>query len=171
MRSMTGFGRTQFNFQTSVITIEVTSINKRNFEVLLHGPREWHSFEIPASKVVSKKIERGRIRINVSIAQNDITSTKAIDLSVVEEDVKSLQSVMQRLGLDSKVCSNTIIELYKIRQSEISELPPLAEISTLLENQLVKAIDNLLTMKLTEGEKFYEDMSNRLTRLDKITCA
>ena len=122
MRSMTGFGRTQFNFQTSVITIEVTSINKRNFEVLLHGPREWHSFEIPASKVVSKKIERGRIRINVSIAQNDITSTKAIDLSVVEEDVKSLQSVMQRLGLDSKVCSNTIIELYKIRRSEIPSI-------------------------------------------------
>ena len=64
--------------------------------------------------------DRGRrIRINVSIAQNDILN-KAIDLSVVEEDVKSLQSVMQRLGLDSKVCSNTIIELYKIRRSEIS---------------------------------------------------
>jgi uncharacterized protein YicC (UPF0701 family) len=53
---MTGFGRASIQIDSLSVSIELSSVNKRNIEVVLQGPREWQTFEIQASKIISEKL-------------------------------------------------------------------------------------------------------------------
>jgi uncharacterized protein (TIGR00255 family) len=120
---MTGFGRASIQIDSLSVSIELSSVNKRNIELVLQGPREWQTFEIQASKIISEKIERGRVRVSISAQSSDSQSNQSIDFSTVENDAKSLLSTMEKLGQEAKVSTLSIIELYKIKQLQDTSLP------------------------------------------------
>ena len=165
MRSMTGFGRASIQIDSLSVSIELSSVNKRNIEVVLQGPREWQTFEIQASKIISEKIERGRVRVSISAQSSDSQSNQSIDFSTVENDAKSLLSTMEKLGQEAKVSTLSIIELYKIKQLQDTSLPSFDAVSTHLQKAIKDALDELIEMKKTEGEKLLEDMTGRVSLL------
>ena len=45
MNSMTGYGRAKVELPVHLVSIEISSVNKRNLEVVFAGPKEWQTFE------------------------------------------------------------------------------------------------------------------------------
>ncbi|HAD21348.1 MAG: YicC family protein [Opitutae bacterium] len=169
MRSMTGFGRAIIQIDSLSVSIELSSVNKRNIEVVLQGPREWQIFEIQASKIISEEIERGRVRISISAQISDIQSNQSIDFSSVEKDATSLLSTMVKLGQEEKISPTSIIELYKIKQLQDTSLPSFDTVTTDLQKAMKDALHELIEMKKTEGAKLLEDMTDRVSSLRKYS--
>ena len=169
MRSMTGFGRAIIQIDSLSVSIELSSVNKRNIEVVLQGPREWQIFEIQASKIISEEIERGRVRISISAQNSDSHSNQSIDFSTVEKDAKSLLSTMGKLGQEEKISTFSIIELYKIKQLQDTSLPSFDTVSTDLQQAMKDALHELIEMKKIEGAKLLEDMTDRVSSLRKYS--
>lgn len=169
MRSMTGFGRAIIQIDSLSVSIELSSVNKRNIEVVLQGPREWQIFEIQASKIISEEIERGRVRISISAQNSDIQSNQSIDFSSVEKDATSLLSSMVKLGQEAKINTLSIIELYKIKQLQDTSLPSFDTVSTDLQQAMKDALHELIEMKKIEGAKLLEDMTDRVSSLRKYS--
>ena len=166
---MTGFGRAIIQIDSLSVSIELSSVNKRNIEVVLQGPREWQIFEIQASKIISEEIERGRVRISISAQNSDIQSNQSIDFSSVEKDATSLLSSMVKLGQEAKINTLSIIELYKIKQLQDTSLPSFDTVSTDLQQAMKDALNELIEMKKTEGAKLLEDMTDRVSSLRKYS--
>ena len=169
MRSMTGFGRARIQIDSLSVSIELSSVNKRNIEVVLQGPREWQTFEIQASKIVSEEIERGRVRVSISAQNSDSYSNQSIDFSTVEKDAKSLLSTMEKLGQEEKISTFSIIELYKIKQLQDTSLPSFDTVTTDLQKAMKDALHELIEMKKIEGAKLLEDMTDRVNTLRKYS--
>lgn len=169
MRSMTGFGRAIIQIDSLSVSIELSSVNKRNIEVVLQGPREWQIFEIQASKIISEEIERGRVRISISAQNSDIQSNQSIDFSSVEKDATSLLSTMVKLDQEAKISPISIIELYKIKQLQDTSLPSFDTVTTDLQKAMKDALHELIEMKKTEGAKLLEDMTDRVSSLRKYS--
>ncbi len=169
MRSMTGFGRASIQLDSLSVSIELSSVNKRNIEVVLQGPREWQTFEIQASKIISEEIERGRVRVSISAQNSDSYSNQSIDFSTVENDAKSLLSTMEKLGQEEKISTLSIIELYKIKQLQDTSLPSFDTVTTDLQKAMKEALHALIEMKKIEGAKLLEDMTDRVSSLRKYS--
>lgn len=169
MRSMTGFGRASIQLDSLSVSIELSSVNKRNIEVVLQGPREWQTFEIQASKIISEEIERGRVRVSISAQNSDSYSNQSIDFSKVENDAKSLLSTMEKLGQEEKISTLSIIELYKIKQLQDTSLPSFDTVTTDLQKAMKEALHELIEMKKIEGAKLLEDMTDRVSSLRKYS--
>jgi len=169
MRSMTGFGRARIQIDSLSVSIELSSVNKRNIEVVLQGPREWQTFEIQASKIISEEIERGRVKVSISAQNSDSYSNQSIDFSTVEKDAKSLLSTMGKLGQEEKISTFSIIELYKIKQLQDTSLPSFDTVTTDLQKAMKDALHELIEMKKIEGAKLLEDMTDRVNTLRKYS--
>ena len=166
---MTGFGRASIQIDSLSVSIELSSVNKRNIEVVLQGPREWQTFEIQASKIISEEIERGRVKVSISAQNSDSHSNQSIDFSTVEKDAKSLLSTMEKLGQEEKISTFSIIELYKIKQLQDTSLPSFDTVTTDLQKAMKDALHELIEMKKIEGAKLLEDMTDRVNTLRKYS--
>ena len=168
MRSMTGFGRAQIQFQNDIITLEVASVNKRNLEVLLSSPKEWQAFEIHASQKVKSKIYRGRIRISVSIEQQSGKTSSLFNKDQLGSDFSEFKKLLQEYGTSIEIKGETILELLKLRNSNDSHAIPITEVDEILDGLLSDALEKLLEMKNQEGNSLRKDMSERVSLISKL---
>ena len=168
MRSMTGFGRAQIQFQNDIITLEVASVNKRNLEVLLSSPKEWQAFEIHASQKVKSKIYRGRIRISVSIEQQSGKTSSLFNKDQLSSDFSEFKKLLQEYGTSIEIKGETILELLKLRNSNDSHAIPITEVNEILDGLLSDALEKLLEMKNQEGNALRKDMSERVSLIAKL---
>lgn len=168
MRSMTGFGRAQIQFQNDIITLEVASVNKRNLEVLLSSPKEWQAFEIHASQKVKSKIYRGRIRISVSIEQQSGKASSLFNKDQLGSDFSELKKLLQEYGTTIEIKGETIFELLKLRNSNDSHAIPITEVDEILDGLLSDALEKLLEMKNQEGNSLRKDMSERVSLISRL---
>ena len=168
MRSMTGFGRAQIQFQNDIITLELASVNKRNLEVLLSSPKEWQAFEIHASQKVKSKIYRGRIRISVSIEQQSGKASSLFNKDQLGSDFSELKKLLQEYGTSIEIKGETILELLKLRNSNDSHAIPITEVDEILDGLLSDALEKLLEMKNQEGNSLRKDMSERVSLISRL---
>ena len=168
MRSMTGFGRAQIQFQNDIITLEVASVNKRNLEVLLSSPKEWQAFEIHASQKVKSKIYRGRIRISASIEQQSGKTSSLFNKDQLGSDFSEFKKLLQEYGTSIEIKGETILELLKLRNSNDSHAIPITEVDEILDGLLSDALEKLLEMKNQEGNALRKDMSGRVSQIAKL---
>ena len=168
MRSMTGFGRAQIQFQNDIITLELASVNKRNLEVLLSSPKEWQAFEIHASQKVKSKIYRGRIRISVSIEQQSGKTSSLFNKDQLGSDFSEFKKLLQEYGTSIEIKGETILELLKLRNSNDSLAIPITEVDEILDGLLSDALEKLLEMKNQEGNALRKDMSERVSLISRL---
>lgn len=168
MRSMTGFGRAQIQFQNDIITLELASVNKRNLEVLLSSPKEWQAFEIHASQKVKSKIYRGRIRISVSIEQQSGKTSSLFNKDQLGSDFSEFKKLLQEYGTSIEIKGETILELLKLRNSNDSHAIPITKVDEILDGLLSDALEKLLEMKNQEGNALRKDMSGRVSQIAKL---
>ena len=168
MRSMTGFGRAQIQFQNDIITLELASVNKRNLEVLLSSPKEWQAFEIHASQKVKSKIYRGRIRISVSIEQQSGKTSSLFNKDQLDSDFSEFKKLLQEYGTSIEIKGETILELLKLRNSNDSHAIPITKVDEILDGLLSDALEKLLEMKNQEGNALRKDMSERVSLISRL---
>ena len=168
MRSMTGFGRAQTQFLNDIITLELASVNKRNLEVLLSGPKEWQAFEIHASQKVKSKIFRGRIRISVSIEQQSDKTSSLFNKDQLGSDFSEFKKLLQEYGTSIEIKGETILELLKLRNFNDSHAVPFTEVDEILDGLLSDALEKLLEMKDQEGNALRKDMSERVSLISRL---
>ena len=169
MKSMTGYGRAHAPFNAHTISLEIASVNKRNLEVVLSGPREWQSFEIHSNKRVSSKIDRGRIRISISVESPSYDAQTFNEKNFITDDVKNFKSLLENLELDTNLTPTDIINLLKLRNSKESISFNIEEIFELLDSILSDALNQMLEMKEQEGLALKNDIVKRTSKIGKLT--
>jgi uncharacterized protein (TIGR00255 family) len=67
IRSMTGFGRADVTTDVCTIGVEVRSVNHRHLDLALRLPRSLASLEPRVRRMLSQRLERGRIDLSVQL--------------------------------------------------------------------------------------------------------
>ena len=99
MNSMTGFGRATLGLTNHLVTLEVFSVNKKGLEIVFSAPKEWQAFERQANSFLREAVERGRIRISISVEQSiiDENAQGLFDKDLMESDLNELKSFWRRV--------------------------------------------------------------------------
>ena len=169
MKSMTGYGRSALNLPSHLISIEVSSVNKRGLEVVFSSPKEWQAFEQTSMAFLRKSLERGRIRVTVSAEQarshdNDVALFNESDL---ENDLNHLKKFLEGRGYPWQVSPELVLQLSQLRKREAG-LPLLKEILPQLEECLREATEQMILMREKEGGSIFADLSERTKLLEEM---
>ncbi len=173
MKSMTGFGRATHTTDTWIASVEASSINRKQIEIVTNLPKHLTPLESNIRQTTSPHISRGRIQINVKLETPENTSTPSARINTnlaksFEAAFSQLSSLLNRPILPSAADfarQPGIIELTEPDQIDLDSA------WLAIQPALTAAIHNLNLMRSSEGDHLKTDLLQRLQNLISLTSS
>lgn len=161
---MTGYGSGSASQDNLEILVEITSVNRRNFEINTSLPREWLSLEHLITDLVRNNIARGKV--NVYVKATDFSNI--IGLSFEESSLTAilhkLRDYSERNDIPFMPTPNLLFDIIKTINKP-SQLELKDSIELLIQKATKLALLNINLMRSSEGEILSQDILNRLNCL------
>ena len=167
MKSMTGFGRGEaFTPDGGILfRTELSSVNRKQFELKTFLPKEMLPAETELRRIISSRISRGSLSLRVEVVfQREGDSAVSINRDMMLSLLKQLQSIAQEAGLQREPQLENLLLVPGILEQkslDFSEGPVLET----LKKSCMTALDNLIAMRTSEGENLRLEFEKRLALL------
>ncbi|MCC5911962.1 MAG: YicC family protein [Clostridiaceae bacterium] len=168
LKSMTGFGRGEAQHDERYFNIEFKSVNHRYMDISIKMPKSFTYLEENIRQVVKQYVKRGRVEVFISYKNLGESDIKVVpNVTLANEYLSALKKIEDSLDITSNIETTTLARFSDVlqleKQEEDEEL-----IWNLLKQGLHDALENLLTMRVKEGEKLKEDLLQRLNTLVQL---
>ena len=161
IKSMTGFGRGEYENEGRTYTVDIKSVNHKYTDISVRLPRFLNTVEDKIRKRVSNAISRGKVDVFVSFENYSSQGTTIkINRELAKEYIKELKLLADEADLkfDVNVIDITKFpEILKLEDDEDEEL-----IANELMIALERALESFVSMREVEGAKLVEDIEERI---------
>lgn len=162
LTSMTGFGRGEVQGEGKQFNIELKSINHRYMDINIRLPRIFTYLEDNIRQVIKRYIKRGRIEVFINYKNLDGKDIQVTaDIPLIQQYINALDEIHDTFKVEKNIDVTTIAKLpdvFKVDKKEEDE----EKVWTLLEKALIIALEDLVKMRETEGNKLREDLVKRI---------
>ena len=166
IRSMTGFASVDIEHPMVVLSVTLRSVNHRHLDLHVRLPSPLLALESRLRTQVQQQLTRGRVELNVSA---QFVQRGGLEVEVNEALVKRLSEALNRVrasGLSiADLSAGDLLHLphaleFKEAASDadVASQPDVIEVVT---GALAQALDELITMRSTEGEFLLADLDSR----------
>jgi uncharacterized protein (TIGR00255 family) len=168
MHSMTGFGRGSAATDAWHASVEISSVNRKQAEVVVQAPRELSEIDGRIRKAVLAIVSRGRIQVSINL---DRAEGAAATIQVDDSLAHAFHDAFIRLG---RTVGHPLLPTASdyLRQPGIITLGSgeidAEEAWLAIEPALTDALAALAAMRETEGSHLREDFLARLATLDSF---
>jgi len=165
--SMTGFGKSIANIENQSIEIQIKSLNSKSLDLFIKLPSFLREKEVEIRAIVNKRVERGKVELNISndsYINNKIPSINNEVAKFYLEQIKDMEYV-----LDIKRCVDYVPVLLKmpyIFQSEKDNITP--EEWGILFESINNAVDKLIDWRKSEGSALENDIVVRIKKISSL---
>src|SRR5688572_14335092 len=113
MKSMTGYGRGEASQKGFKITVELSSVNRRQSEILVGLPRALESLESRVRDEVNRRVARGRLNVRVSwhAGENDTAVRARINAPLAKAYVKELSKLARELKVSDSITLDMLLRV------------------------------------------------------------
>lgn len=164
MNSMTGFGAATAPLNGASLRLEISSVNRKQAEVVVTLPRAWAELETRVRESVASRISRGRISVSLNLQAQEterpltLHRDKLKALTDCIEDVRTLADEAPPLTLDA------LLRLGIIAEETEADLTA-DEVWAAVGPALDRAMQSFLAMRAREGAHLRTEL---LTRVDTL---
>jgi uncharacterized protein (TIGR00255 family) len=166
MKSMTGYGRGECSQDGFKVTVELSSVNRRQGEVAVNLPRELEVLEAQIRDVINQHIARGRLTARVSLhaAGGRAAARAHLNKPLARAYARELGLLARELHLAGTVSLDVLIRAPGVLQSN-EELADAEDFWPAVEKALGRALRQLLAMRAREGAHLEQDLRARVAAL------
>lgn len=161
IKSMTGYGKESLIIDSREYQVEIKSVNHRYLDISMKLPRALSYLEEKMKRIIASKVKRGKFDVYVNFINN---STEGKNIKINTEIAKMYIKELKELAENENLISD-------INVMEIAKLPEVLNIQNTQEDDIIEkelekvmtnAIDNLIAMRVAEGNKIEKDLIERL---------
>lgn len=167
MKSMTGFGRANYDNDGRNYVIDIKTVNNKYSDISVKISRRISFIEEKIRKQISNKITRGKVDVTINFFDY---STKAKNIVLNKEIAREYIKQLREIADENELSEN-------INVVEIAKLPDILN-SMDMDNEeeitnealicLNMALDNLIEMRTREGENIKQDLLERISRVESL---
>jgi uncharacterized protein (TIGR00255 family) len=161
MKSMTGYGRGESAQAGFKITVEVSSVNRKQSEIAVNLPRELEVLEAQIRDAVNERVARGRVTVRVSIQAATASGKLRIDTALAKTHTKELKKLAKALNIDDAVSLDLLLRIPGVLQAG-EEVAGADHIWPAVAKALGRAVETLVSMRTKEGAHLSKDLHNRI---------
>jgi uncharacterized protein (TIGR00255 family) len=168
MKSMTGYGRGECARDGFNITVELSSVNRKQAEISVNLPRELELLEPRVREAILAEVSRGRITVRISVHAGDGKASARMHLNVAlaKAYAQELTKLAKELKLAGPVTLDQIVRAPGVFQTD-EELAEHEDLWPAVEKSLRAALSGLLTMRAREGTHLAKDLTGRVGLMRK----
>ncbi len=165
--SMTGFGAGSAQTEGVSISVELTSVNRKQLEIALRLPPQLVPFEPRLQKITHKHLSRGHISGTVRLEISDGETVVKVDQKRAEAVVEKLRASAKKLQLKDDLSASMLMRIPNLLDVQTLEKKSDKLFQT-LEKAWLDALEKLVEMRTKEGCELAEDLTNRLEALETM---
>lgn len=158
IKSMTGFGRGEYNDGKRNIVVEIKSVNHRYSDINVKMPRKYSFLEDKLKAKVKESLKRGKVDISVNVdnlTEND--TVIKLNLPVARQYYDSLVELKDTFNLNEEISLRLMAQLPDVLKSQ-SQVEDEEELTRAILIPTELATKNLEEMRAVEGERLKEDL-------------
>jgi uncharacterized protein (TIGR00255 family) len=166
IKSMTAFGRGEYELNNTLFSVEIKTLNNRYKEIILRMPNSLQELEEEIKAMISSRVKRGRVEVSFQMGKKDKENSYNLDLNIPL--LKSYLNIFRRMS-DEFGLSETIRPDYLCQIKDMITMKPeetdIGESLTGLKMAMEQALNSLDAMRAQEGRAIEDDF---ILRLDLI---
>ena len=161
IKSMTGFGRSEYSDEKRSIVVEIKSVNHRYCDVSMRMPRRYSFAEEKLKALVKQYARRGKIEVSIMVDNlTDEDSSVKLNTLAAHQYYENLQQLKNEFGLEGEVTLPFLASLPDVMKS-VPDLEDEDEVCRSLSIPVEEAAKKLDEMRIVEGKKLAEDILMR----------
>lgn len=163
MLSMTGFGKSEAEYEQKKILIEIRTLNSKNIDLNFRTPHSYRDLESDLRKKVHQELIRGKIDVYVFVDYTGVDHATTLNKSVLQGYLNQLQEIQAADPLEHLKMAIRMPDVLKTEKEAIDDKEKKA-VLMLLENCLKKVQKH----RADEGAALEKDFNLRLTNLQQL---
>ena len=159
--SMTGFGKTETQWEDKNLSIEIRSLNSKNADINLRTHSYMREMDTEIRKRIAKQLHRGKIDLNILIEFNGQNAPSTINTAVVKSYMDQLKTISDGSESEMMAIAMRLPDTLSSERETLQETEKEA-VYTLI-GQVLKDIENYRT---DEGNALEKDFKKRLELIE-----
>jgi uncharacterized protein (TIGR00255 family) len=166
MKSMTGHGWGEFSRHGFKVTVELSSVNRKQSELSMNLPRELEVLEAQIRDEINRRVARGRVTARVSLhaIEGKEAARAHINKSLAKAYARELERLAKDLNLSGSVSLDLLLRAPGVLQTN-EEMADAEHFWPAVEKSLRQALNMLVKVREREGAHLRKDLSARVATM------
>ena len=168
IHSMTGYGKAIAEIPTKKITVEIKSLNSKQFDLYARIPSIYKEKEMSLRNDLSKLLERGKVDLYLNVEELTQNISTVIDENRLKNYHSEIKNLSVSLGVDEP--NDWFDVLFKLPDVFKQEPEKLNEQEwKAVEQAIDTAVSDLIAFRHQEGEALKEVLINKTHNIKELT--
>jgi uncharacterized protein (TIGR00255 family) len=171
MKSMTGYGRGDCSKDGLKVTVEVSSVNRKQTEISVNLPRQIELLEAQVRDLINRYISRGRVSVRVSLhaGAGQASARMHLNVPLAKAYARQLSRLAKELMLPGPVTLDQVTRAPGVLQSD-EDLAVEEDFWPAVEAALTQALTRMVKMREREGAHLAQDLTRRVALMRKAAA-
>ena len=169
IQSMTGFGKSDTQFNEKKIHIEIKSLNSKSMDLSMRIAPLYREKELELRTLIATRLERGKVDFSLWVEKDASTQVSTINIEAVSSYLRQMQQICDQTGTEMPKSNfwDVVIRLPEVLTASNTEELSKEEWSVVL-NATEEAIAQLIQFRQQEGEALYQKFTHNLDRIESL---
>src|SRR5436190_14466736 len=160
MKSMTGYGRGECSQDGFKITVEISSVNRKQSEISTALPREMEMLEAQIRDLINRHVARGRVTVRVSLhaSAGNLSARMHLNVPLAKAYARELTRLAKQLKLTGPVTLDHLVRAPGVFQTD-EQIVEEKDFWPAVKRALKGALTMLVKMRQREGQHLAKDLS------------
>jgi uncharacterized protein (TIGR00255 family) len=158
--SMTGYGRVSRNYRDKNIIVEIRSLNSKFTDLRLKAPQHYKEKEPDIRKVLTERLERGKIDFTLEIISSTGEDGFALNVPLFKRYITELRQLGEELKVETGDLMLAVLRLPNVVASASDQIEE-QEWDNVYAS-IMEAIEQFESFRASEGKVLQDELHNRI---------
>jgi uncharacterized protein (TIGR00255 family) len=171
MKSMTGCGRGDCSKDGFKVTVDLSSVNRKQTEISVNLPRQMELLEAQVRDMINRYIARGRLIVRVSLhaGMGKTSARMHLNVPLAKAYARELARLAKQLKLPGPVTLDHVAQAPGVLQTD-EDLAVEEDFWPAVEKALKQALTQMVKMREREGAHLAQDLARRVEVMRKAAA-
>ncbi|MUP44989.1 YicC family protein [Gramella sp. BOM4] len=163
IQSMTGFGKSVVQIPSKKITVELKSLNSKNFDLNARIPSQYREKELDLRNIISASLGRGKVDLSIYVEYTGEQTSTNVNTEVVKTYMDQLRNIVNASEVELLKMAVRLPDTLKTEREEIDE-----EEFKAIEQGVKEALTEINNFRTDEGEALEKDLKLRISNIKDL---
>lgn len=163
IQSMTGFGKSVLQIPNKKITVELKSLNSKNFDLNARIPSQYREKELDLRNIISNSLQRGKVDLSIYVEFTGEQTSINVNTAVVKNYMDQLRDIVNASEVELLKMAVKMPDAMKTERDEIDE-----EEFKAIEKAVEEALEEINSFRTDEGKALEKDLKLRISNIYRL---